>query len=293
MDVLLASVATVGVVGSFYLWANERNFARCALQSLSKASMDQSIYVDRDSTDTIRRRVVSFLGFSSISAAYLIHRNAALTHNHSVPATLPNAAAALLSSVLLFAGPLFETSIAERCSLLPSWLLRFRNLLLCPIGEELFFRGVLYDFLQMRSPFTQVIVSTLLFAMSHTHLVLGFACEEYQAVMETQNSSDTSDTVAEEPLLSRHCWQAAWRKMGILYFLTTLLGLVSGIYFTFACQRNLVAVSALHVLCNAVGPPKFTVLRSPHSSTANKLASAAIYTGGIAGWLYYLQRCHS
>ncbi|TPP41295.1 putative integral membrane protein [Leishmania donovani] len=88
----------------------------------------------------------------------------------------------------------------------------------------------------------------------------------------------------------RACWRSAGHAMCGIFVFTALFGLLSGYYYEHVCERSIIAIAAAHALCNAIGPPEFTVLRSRHFTAREKVASAAIYVAGIVGWAWTLLR---
>jgi prenyl protein peptidase len=292
MDYVLCAGASVAFIASFYVWPRERRFLCAGVRSLHTATQDRTLYVDRDSDSTIRRRSLSFLQNCVVSGAFLAVQSAAssscggsgfLHRRRLFP--IGRAAACTL---LLFAGPVGDRLILRDFSVEASWLRRWRSYVLCPIGEELFFRGVLLSLLHRRSSGTQIAVAALLFALSHSHHIVSWACDEYidRACGTAQCDADHVDAADAE--LQRTCWRAALRKLLFVYSYTGVFGALSGYYYLNVCEGCIGATAAVHAVCNFIGPPEFAVLRSPYTTPAARVVSAIAYVGGVVGWAWML-----
>ncbi|KPA74041.1 CAAX prenyl protease 2 putativepeptidase with unknown catalytic mechanism (family U48) [Leptomonas pyrrhocoris] len=283
MDCLRCAGASVTFIASFYLWPSERRFVYWGVRSLRRATEDNTIYIDRDSDDTIRRRTLFFLQNCVLSAGFLAFQS------HSsleVPAysggvwLLP-LSRATVSTLVLFAGPVGDKIILRKFPIEENWLRRWRSYVLCPIGEELFFRGVLFTLLSKRSQWMQIGVATLLFSLSHSHHIVSWACDEY--IDRCADATESSDAD-----LQCICWRAAARKLVSVYLFTGAFGALSGYYYLCVCEGSIGAIAAVHAICNFIGPPDFAVLRSPSVTRRIKVVSAVMHVGGIVGWLWAL-----
>ncbi|KAG5502050.1 hypothetical protein JKF63_04327 [Porcisia hertigi] len=282
MDFLVSAGVSVAFIGSFYVWPRERCFFRSAVKSLSIASSDPTIYVDRSSYETIRRRTISFGMCCVLSSAYLASDKASPLVLESRSTFWWPVIRSFVSTLLLFTGPLTDawylgTLVQAECA-----LMYWRNYVICPLGEELFYRGVLFSLLHRRSSATRIGVSSLLFALSHTHHLVSLASVAYRDSGDLD--LDERGRLAKE----RACWLSASCTMcGILVF-TSLFGLLSGYYYEHVCEGSIVAIAAAHALCNVIGPPEFVILRSSQLSVRKRVASAAVYIAGVVGWALML-----
>ncbi|KPI82992.1 CAAX prenyl protease 2 putative peptidase with unknown catalytic mechanism (family U48) [Leptomonas seymouri] len=283
MDYLICTGASFAFIASFYMWPQERRFMYWGIRSLRIATEDSTIYIDRDSDDTIRRRTISFLQICALSSAFLASRSvfSAKTPPSSVRGLLLSTGRAATSALVLFTGPLVDKVALREFVVEESWLRRWRTYFLCPIGEELFFRGTLFALLSRRSHAAQIGVAALLFALSHSHHVVSWACEEY-----IDRSAEA--TVINDADLQRTCWRAAARKLAFVYVFTGAFGALSGYYYLHICEGSISAIAVVHAICNVIGPPTFAVLRSPSFSPLMKLVSATAYVSGVAGWMLAL-----
>ncbi|AYU79877.1 CAAX prenyl protease 2, putative [Leishmania donovani] len=189
-----------------------------------------------------------------------------------------------VSTLLLFAGPIAEACHLGTFDTPESTFLLWRNYVICPIGEELFYRGVLFSLLHRRSSAARIFVSAFLFSLSHIHHLVSMACDAYR------NCEDKGVAGNDRDEKERACWRSAGHAMCGIFVFTALFGLLSGYYYEHVCERSIIAIAAAHALCNAIGPPEFTVLRSRHFTAREKVASAAIYVAGIVGWAWTLLR---
>lgn len=284
MDLLGAAGASVAFIGAFYVWSRERRFLCRAIRSLRAAANDPGVYIDRSSDSTIRRRTVSLVSCCLASGAYLAF--AASSAPAKVAASprekLRPVLRAAASTLLLFTGPLVERWQTGGLDVPDSALQCWRNFIICPIGEEIFYRGVLFSLLRQRTSAVRIGVSAALFSLSHTHHIASMACDAYKE----ECGSDGDGAGPDE----RACWLAAARLMGGVCVYTTLFGLLSGYYYERACEGNIVAITVSHAMCNLIGPPEFATLRSQHSSLAAKSLSTCLHVAGVVGWAWMLLR---
>ncbi|GET89640.1 caax prenyl protease 2, putative [Leishmania tarentolae] len=278
MDLLQCAGASTAFIASFYVWPRERRFIFSALKSLEVASRDPTIYVDRDSDDAIRRRTLSFGICCIISGAYIAFGAAGLYAAPRRRTLAQLVSRSCFSTLLLFAGPLTEALYLRNFDTSESALMLCRNYVICPIGEELFYRGVLFSLLYRRPARARILVSAFFFSLSHMHLVASMACEAYRN--SEHNIVDGRSPAKKE----RACWLSAGRTMCDLAVVTALFGLLSGYYYEHVCEGSIIAIAAAHALCNLIGPPQFTVLRSRRSTACEKAASAVVYAAGILAW---------
>ncbi|KAG5499722.1 hypothetical protein JIQ42_05204 [Leishmania sp. Namibia] len=282
MDLLFCAGASAAFVGAFYVWPCERRFFSSGVKSLWVASRDPTVYVDRNSDEAIRRRTISFGVCTFFSTAYLAFGSAPSLPLERQSTWWRPVIRSSVSTLLLFAGPLSESCCLGTFEAPGSALLVWRNYVICPIGEEIFYRGVLFSLLRRRSPVARISVSAFLFALSHTHHLVSMATDAYR----TGGGADFERNDVDKS--ERESWRSAGRSMcGMLAF-TTIFGLMSGYYYEHVCEGSIVAIAAAHALCNVIGPPDFTVLRSGRFSAREKVASAAAYVAGVAGWTWTL-----
>ncbi|KAG5476571.1 hypothetical protein LSCM1_04286 [Leishmania martiniquensis] len=282
MDLLFCAGASLAFIGAFYVWPSERRFLYSGLKSLHAASRDLTVYVDRDSDEAIRRRTISFAMCTVASAVYLALNPVPPVATKQHGTWLRPVLRASLSTLLLFAGPLSESYWLGTFEAPESALLVWRNYVLCPIGEEMFYRGVLFSLMRCRSSVARIGVSALLFALSHTHHLVSMATDAYRARdgVDVENKDNS--------MKERACWRLARRAMCGTIVFTTLFGLMSGYYYEHVCEGSIAAIAAAHALCNVIGPPNFTVLRGGRFSASQKAASAATYIAGVAAWAWTL-----
>lgn len=288
MDYVCCAGASVAFVASFYVWPRERRFVFCGVRSLRRATQDSSIYIDRDSAATIRRRSFSLLLNCVLSCAFLAFRTTSspaisVVRQHQ---RLLCTARAATSTIVLFTGPIVDKLLLRSFTVEESWLQCWRSYFLCPIGEELFFRGVLFSILRYHSSWAQISVAALLFALSHTHHVVSWACDEYLDRVAEAPQDDGEAGVDIDA--QRACWRAAMRKLGFVYGYTGAFGGLSGYYYLRICNGSISAVAVVHSICNFLGPPDFALLRSSFSSPLAKTVGATAYVIGIVGWAWLL-----
>lgn len=288
MDLLTACGLCAGFVGSFYVWPRERAFVKCALQDLPGASLDPKVYVDRNDPAVIHRRALSFVVVSCCSVAYLFFAAA----NDRPPSSMApqvtagewtmevyRVVATGVTTLCLFLGSIIDGDVLSRARVRHGrpFMLQFRDLVLCPLGEEVFFRGVLFDVFRHRSPTSQVVLSASLFAITHSHHIFAWAAGEYREEVECGAAPGKG--------LERACWRSAFRTLRTMYAITFAFGVVSGVYYVRVCRRSILAVTLAHGMCNALGAPAFSTLRSTEVSRAQRVRSGAAYLLGIGLWM--------
>ncbi|ESL07300.1 CAAX prenyl protease 2 [Trypanosoma rangeli SC58] len=294
-DIALCALLSGGFVGSIYAWPKERQFARRCVRDLKAASMDEAHCVIRDDASTIRRRAVSFVGATGASAVLLegllrrqpadcrplwgsaLLRYAVCPGDCTISQSLALVAGTGVATLVLFSGPFVE---GVR---FPTWsgmdpIVFFRNYVLAPIGEEIFFRALLLHLLRRRSAACSIAVSSVLFALAHSHHIFVMAAEEFQSARE----SDEPDA---DP---RVYWKRALEKLAGVSGCVFLYGLLSGYYYTTVCSKNVLATVLSHSLCNMMGAPPLRFITE--GSARGRLARAAAYAAGVAGWAGILSR---
>lgn len=284
MDLLFCAGASAAFIAAFYVWPRERRFLLAGLESLCAASRDPSVYVDRNSDDAIRRRTISFGMCCVASGAYLSFIAAPLRAAQRQSTLLRPIIRSCVSTLLLFAGPIADVCHLGTFDMHESPLLLWRNYVICPIGEELFYRGVLFSLLDRRSSPGRIFVSAFLFSLSHMHHLVSMACDAYR------NCEDKDVNGSDRDEKEHACWRSAGQTMCGIFVFTALFGLLSGYYYEHVCEGSIIAIAAAHALCNAIGPPEFTILRSRHCTAREKVSSAAVYVAGIVGWAWTLLR---
>lgn len=290
MDYAACAGASLAFIASFYAWPRERRFVCSGARSLRTTTADPHLYVDRDADATIRRRSLSFFLNCVVSGGYLYCATPAIVVSGGDGRRwLRLTGRAVASTFVLFSGPLVDKIAVRDFVVEESWLRCWRSYLLCPLGEEQFFRGVLFSLMRRRSSWTQINVAAVLFAVSHSHHIVAWACDEYIERSEGGAHGDgDGDGEAADAHLQGVCWRAAMGKLGFVYAFTGVFGVLSGYYYLHVCEGSIGAIAAVHALCNFLGPPEFVVLRSRAASPLAKLVSAAAYVGGVAGWAWIL-----
>lgn len=287
MDCLFCTGASVAFVASFYTWKRERRFLYWAVRSLRTATADPTIYVDRDSDETIRRRTLSFLLNCALSGSYLAVQSSLDTRPQHTVEQLRIVGRVAVSTLVLFTGPIFDKIVVADFAIEASWLRCWRTYVLCPIGEELFYRGVLFTLLRRRCSSVQIAVAALLFAVSHTHHVVSWACDEYiERTSEASRSEADGDRT--DAGVQSACWRAAARRVAFVYVFTGVFGALSGYYYLHICEGSISAIALAHAICNFIAAPELIILRSRVSRPLMKVASAVAYLSGIAGWMWML-----
>ncbi|CAM39524.1 putative CAAX prenyl protease 2 [Leishmania braziliensis MHOM/BR/75/M2904] len=282
MDLLLCAGASAAFISTFYVWPRERRFISSSINSLGGASLDPTVYVDRNSDEAIRRRTIS-LGFSCVvSGVYLAFGTASSFTLERQSTWLRPVIRSLLSTLLLFAGPIAEMCYLRTFEAPDRALQLWRNYVICPMGEELFYRGVLFSLLHRRSSAVRIGVSAILFALSHIHHLVSLASDAYRRCED--NETDRKDLDGRE----RACWRSAGRTICGVFVFTTLFGLLGGYYYEHVCEGSIIAIAAAHALCNIIGPPELTVLRGSQFTAFEKAASATLYVAGVVGWAWTL-----
>ncbi|EPY24470.1 prenyl protein peptidase [Strigomonas culicis] len=190
------------------------------------------------------------------------------------------------STVALFTGPLYEIGVGAVGGVWSDLnsLTFFRDVLLCPFGEELFFRGVLLDVLRHRSATEQILISSALFALSHSHHYFYYAatCFREQAEESVVQRENDKDTV-------RACYRGAALRLICVHGITFTFGLLSSTYYLHVCKHSVPAISAMHMVCNAVGPPTFEFLQNEYMPKKRRIVAAVLYATGVVLWGYSLK----
>ncbi|ROV90334.1 hypothetical protein VSDG_08131 [Cytospora chrysosperma] len=209
--------------------------------------------LSRDAPSVIRARIASVTvtcaAASLITFYVLVSRgrygNADVFHAMGYwPAGAPEALRALLLTALLFTGPLFESLVAEGgwrdwLALGPvkevmNEITAWRNIVAGPLTEEVLFRSAAIPLMVLaRTPLaTTIFVSPLVFGLAHVHHFYEFRVS-------------SRGPVPVSAALLRSAFQLGYTS-------------VFGAYATFVYLRtgSLLAVFAVHVLCNCVGLPR-------------------------------------
>ncbi|RNF24894.1 CAAX prenyl protease 2 [Trypanosoma conorhini] len=293
-DIALCALLSGGFVGSVYAWPKERQFARRCVRDLKAASGDEVHCVVRDAPSTIRRRAVSFVGATGASMLLLEHLlrrqpsdcrplwgSSLLRHAVCPEGTISQSLALVaktgVATLLLFSGPLVEGARFPRWSATDP-VIFLRNYVLAPVGEEIFFRALLLHLLRRRSAATSIAVSSVLFALCHSHHIFSMAAEEYRSASE----------LGEPEAESRVYWKRALERLAGVFGCTLAYGLLSGYYYTTVCAKNLLATILSHALCNMLGAPPLRFLCE--GPAQQRLARAAVYVAGAVAWAVLLSK---
>ncbi|KEG10425.1 CAAX prenyl protease 2 [Trypanosoma grayi] len=286
-DIGLCVILCGGFIGSFYAWPKERRFAWLCLKDLKKASEDGPHRVNRNDHATIRRRLVSFVGNIAVSLLFLEYllrlepENENLAWGSAVvhrlifsEDTFAQSAATVLAAgvatLVLFSGPLMEEGLS--CFRFDDPVLELRDIVVCPLGEEVFFRALLLQILKEHSTTSSIIISSVLFSLSHTHHIFSFAVGERLEAVEC--GEPDADAII--------YWKRAAGKLAGVCACSLAYGLLGGYFYTTVCRRNLLAVVLSHSICNIMGAPPFGFVREGQGRT--RLAYAAVYVAGVVGW---------
>ncbi|CCW65039.1 unnamed protein product [Phytomonas sp. EM1] len=279
MDIALCGGLCFALIGSLYVYPRDFRFLKVALRDLHTAATDASVYIDRDSTSTIIKRSISFTGVICGSFLYLRSVSKA---NIGIPDKHPFVV--MLQCVgftaILFLGPIVEHLMSYGIWSAPEtineWLMLFRNIFLCPFGEEIVFRGLFFHILRGRTTTQQILLSSILFSLSHAHLLVVYAIDEYRMALEN----------GEEPKrgLERMCWLHSLQRFYFHFFFTFVFGILNGFYYTTVCRGSVFALGATHALCNVVGAPSFQFARDAAFSKEKRFACGISYAIGVALW---------
>ncbi|CCW70773.1 unnamed protein product [Phytomonas sp. Hart1] len=283
MDITVCGGLCFALIGSFYVCPHDFRFFKVALQDLHSAATDASVYVDRDSTRTILKRSVSFT--SVICGSFLYLRSvskASVEISDKHPLVLMVQCVVLTS--ILFLGPIVEHLVSFGIWFEPEtpneWLMLFRNVFLCPFGEEIFFRGLFFHVLRSRTATQQILISSLLFSLSHAHLLMIHAVDEYRVALENGEKPRNE--------LERMCWRRSLQKFYFHFFFTFIFGILNGFYYNTVCRGSVLALGAAHALCNLVGAPSFRFARDNTFSIKKRFVCGFSYAIGVGSW--YLLR---
>ncbi|KAG8345428.1 putative CAAX prenyl protease 2 [Trypanosoma vivax] len=300
-DICACVLLSGGFVSSFFLWKEERAFASLCMASLAKASRLDPQCGDRDNFRVFRRRTLSFVGSVTVAIFLLeymlrhgIAGNSSVGNGAAPRRLLPvkgevfeflrDAVVSTVATLALFAGPLMERGTSVLALQRERFVIA-RDLIICPLGEEVFFRGLILQLLLHQRSFTVAMaISSLLFALSHTHHIFSIAVEAY---LENE---------AEEPkaTLQRTCWKQAAAVIVSVYIRSIACGLLTAYHYAAVGSRNVLAAFLTHATCNLVGAPPLDFVRK--RSFIRRLVGVATYAGGIIGWFCittYAKRWHA
>ncbi|KUI57006.1 hypothetical protein VP1G_04289 [Cytospora mali] len=208
--------------------------------------------LSRDAPSVIRARITSVTItciITSLTTLYILvakgnYGNGDAFHAMGYwPVGIPEALKALLLTALLFLGPLFESLVVESgwrdwMTLAPvkevlNEMTAWRNIVAGPLTEEILFRSSAIPLMVLaRTPLTKTIfLSPFVFGLAHVHHFYEFRL--------------THRGVPAAAALLRSAFQLGY---------TTLFGA----YATFVYLRtgSVLAVFAVHVLCNCMGLPR-------------------------------------
>nr|CCD12231.1 unnamed protein product [Trypanosoma congolense IL3000] len=293
-DVGICVLLCGGFIGSFYVWRRERTFALSCLKDLQVASTFEPCCFESNNHTTFRNRLISFTGYTGVSLLlleYLLRKegtdntprgSSAVVHQLLCPGgdvkrCLSVTAKSALATLFLFAGPLLENGAYVFHE--DEGIFVLRNLVVCPIGEEVFFRALLlHILLKRRSVMFSVFTSSVLFALSHSHHIFPIVVDEYQN--GKQEEKERNDA---QPMY----WVRALKKLTPMYMCTFACGLLTGYYYSVCTNKNLLATIITHMLCNFIGPPTFRFITS--NSCSHRLCYGGIYSSGVVGWLVMLR----
>jgi prenyl protein peptidase len=197
------------------------------------------------------------------------------------PLGVIDAIKAVLLTMILFAGPLYETLIIYGCwedlialrPLTDLWndLITWRNLVVGPLTEEMLFRSASVPLLLASGMSVSkiVLIAPLLFGIAHVHHFYEFRI-----------------THPRVPVSS-----AALRSLLQLTYTSMF-----GAYATFLLLRtgSLLAIFLVHAFCNTMGLPRFSGLVTPHwlPTDQKQIIWSVIYylllVGGLVTWWKYL-----
>ncbi|KAH9599452.1 CAAX prenyl protease 2 [Trypanosoma melophagium] len=289
-DIAFCAALACGLVGSFYLWPNERRFALLCLKDLKKASEYGPQFVDRDDHSVVQKRLVSFLTCTFLNVLLLeyIWRNEAddkrviwgsvfvyhlLCSEGTFGGSIKVVLGSFIGTLALFSGVIFERGGICWHYFREDPILVLRSII-CPFGEELLFRATFLNLLQhRRSVSSSIILSSVIFTFSHTHLVFSLVTDEYRNRIM---SGETKPSIIT-------CWGRAVQKLCVLFLCTFACGLLCGYYFTTICRNNILAVFLSHLLCNLMGPPTLAFMQE--TSRKKRFTGVIAYGGGIMGWV--------
>ena len=173
-----------------------------------------------------------------------------------------------------------------------------RVLIVAPIGEELFFRAVMFDLLR-RAPTIRnstsrlLIASATFFALSHAHHISMYAIEAYRRNMFSGCRASSSAV--------RDAWRAGVKACIMHCGVVFVFGVLSGGYFMSPiCGGNVAATGVAHVICNLVGEPRFSFLSRQASravdddclveSSARSVVVGSSYVAGLASFVWLAAR---
>ena len=172
----------------------------------------------------------------------------------------------LLSSVVLFMGPLYQNALQGEILTTESkrWDITIRNLIVAPIAEEWIFRACMLSVLlpEMKSSYA-VVLSPFIFGLSHLHHLLDW--------VRDPKASGTF-TEAGSVVLFQFCY-------------TFVFGIYSA--YLFVVTGNILGPIAAHLFCNLMGFPDIGGIaetRSPKSVWILYIIGAILFIF----YLYYL-----
>ncbi|EPY32267.1 prenyl protein peptidase [Angomonas deanei] len=272
-DFTRGALLCTGFVLSFYMWPSQRRFVRQLLFH-PKGNVPS---IDRDDPTIVKQRMISFTVACALGELW---KRCVLPPVSAAPSgttVVQHLCVCFFSTVALFAGPLYEflsgKAPTPTCTVDVYFV---RDVVLAPLGEELFFRGVILQQFQGRSERVAIALSAILFALSHSHHLF----TTVGAALDDEKAGETSD-ITDDAV--RRCWMEGLHDLTRVYAITFVFGLVSGLYYTRLCGGSVLPIAATHSLCNVLGPPPLTFLGKSEKSSG-RCVTVLVYAVGIATW---------
>ncbi|PBJ80119.1 CAAX prenyl protease 2 [Trypanosoma cruzi cruzi] len=293
-DIALCTFISGSFIGSIYAWPKEHRFACLCIRNLKEASRDGPHRVIRDDPSTIRRRMVSFVGATGMSMMLLekllrkepgdcqaLLGSSLLRYiicsERSISQSMVQVAETGVATLLLFSGSFLEGVRFPRWSD-TDHIIFFRNYILAPFGEEIFFRALLLHLLRRRPVASSIVISSIFFALCHTHHIFTIAAEECQNATEL-DEPDTGVLIY---------WKRAAGNLTGVLGCTFVYGLLGGYCYTIVCAKNILATILFHSICNMLGPPPLRFINE--GSLRKRALRAIVYVAGVVGWAVVLSK---
>lgn len=176
--------------------------------------------------------------------------------------------------------PAVQRCIASIPKLLPAndteFMVMLRNYVACPLGEELFFRSLMFHLLLdgsgsdgRRSALSATLWSAVIFSAAHFH--------HFVRYFELELSYEAKPGVSKWEALSNAFRCSIPVSCGDA-LVTAAFGLLSGLLFVKA-ERGALATAAAHAFCNYVGPPSPRFLR--RRAVWKRIVVGTAYAAGI------------
>jgi membrane protease YdiL (CAAX protease family) len=191
-----------------------------------------------------------------------------------------------------------------------------RVLVVAPLGEEVFFRVVMFDLLRRSSTFSDtatadcgllspvrlrlLVASSFFFVLSHVHHASMYAIQAYRRDnMWRCDSDDNEESKASRHVMDsdgavRRAWCAGVRDCAVHCGVVFVFGLLSGLYFLSPiCGGNALATAVAHAICNLLGEPRLLFLRRRRTPSTDEnrgkwclpVALGAAHVIGLAGFV--------